>query len=219
VGKTLITSYLQARAGFDGVRARRLAIPEYLGKEGDLEYRLFGYAHGTYTNGRENGSHGLLLGQMGGVVFLDEIGQANATIQAKLLAFLDDYLVCPRGWEGEPFHCPVLIVAATNLDLEKLAKKKKFAGDLLARFTDRLTIPPLRDRMSDIEYILDCLLQRDSLNRDGFVTEIGTGALEAIKTRTFEMGNFRELEDWFRRACETAAREGRPYLVAEDVGR
>ena len=218
VGKTLITAYLQARAGFDSVRPLRIPIPEYLGKEEALEYDLFGYAHGAYTGGRDTGDPGLLLRHMGGVVFLDEIGQANSTIQAKLLAFLDDYRVRPRGWGGDPFHCPVLIVAATNLTLQQLAEKN-FAPDLLARFTDLLTIPPLRDRMSDIEYILDCLLQRNSLNRDGFVTEIGAGALEAIKTRTFEAGNFRELEDWFRKACETAAREGRPYLVAEDVER
>lgn len=219
VGKTLIASYLQARTGLfvDGTRPRRIPLPEFLEKEGDLEFALFGYAQGAYTGGKEDGDPGLLLSHMGGVIFLDEIGQANAAIQAKLLAFLDDYLVRPRGWTGEPFHCPVLIVAATNRDLDELAEKGEFAGDLLARFTDRLTIPPLRDRMEDIEYILDCLLQRDSLNRDGFVTEIGQGALAAIKRRDFKKGNFRELEDWFRAACQCAARDGRNYLVSADV--
>jgi len=217
VGKTLIAAYLQSRTGLVEGRPRRIPLPEYLEKEGDLEFALFGYAKGAYTGGKDDGDPGLLVSHMGGVIFLDEIGQTNTAIQAKLLAFLDDYRVRPRGWTGDPFHCPVLIVAATNLDLDELAEEGEFAGDLLARFTDRLTIPPLRDRMEDIEYILDCLLQRGSLNRDGAVSEIGDKALQAIKKRKFEKGNFRELEDWFRLACQRAARDGRHYLVEADV--
>lgn len=219
VGKTLIASYLQARAALSekDQRPLRVPIPEYLGKEDSFEYDLFGYAAGTYTGGRPSGSPGKLISNIGGVIFLDEIGEANLTIQSKLLAFLDDYRVGPRGWHGEKFHCPVLIVAATNKNLDEEVAKGRFKGDLLARFTDRLTIPPLRDRMVDIEFILDCLLQRESLNPDAHVKEIGENALKAIRNRTFEKGNFREFEDWFRAACARAAREGRPYLVEADV--
>lgn len=217
VGKTLVAAYLQSRASSTERRPLRIPIPEYLGKEEAFEYDFFGYATGNYTGGRDKGSSGKLIRNIGGVIFLDEIGEANLTIQSKLLAFLDDYRVCPRGWEGEYFHCPVLIVAATNKDLPEMAEKKEFKGDLLARFTDHLTIPPLRDRMMDIEFILDCLLQRESLNPHAYVQEIGSGALAAIKKRTFEKGNFRELEDWFRSACGKARREQRPYLVAGDV--
>jgi hypothetical protein len=219
VGKTLIASYLQARASMETETGRplRVPIPEYLGKEESFEYDLFGYAAGTYTGGRPDGSPGKLISHVGGVIFLDEIGEANLTIQSKLLAFLDDYRVSPRGWDGEKFHCPVLIVAATNKNLDEEVADKQFKGDLLARFTDRFTIPPLRERMVDIEFILDCLLQRESLNPDGYVTEIGTGALEAIRKRRFKDGNFRELEDWFRSVCAEARREGRNYLVAGDV--
>ncbi|MEM6915940.1 MAG: sigma 54-interacting transcriptional regulator [Verrucomicrobiota bacterium] len=221
VGKTLIASYLQSRAALweEAQRPLRIPIPEYLGKEDSLEYDLFGYAKGTYTGGLPDGSPGKLMSNVGGVIFLDEIGEANFTIQSKLLAFLDDYRVGPRGWHGEKFHCPVLIVAATNKNLKEMAAEDEFKGDLLARFTDHLTIPPLRDRMVDIEFILDCLLQRESLNPGGHVTEIGVGALEAIRNRKFENGNFRELEDWFREACAQARREDRNYLVALDVER
>ena len=216
VGKTLIASYLQSRTGLVQGRPRRIPIPEYLGKEDAFEFDMFGYAHGAYTGGREDGEHGLLLGHIGGVVFLDEIGEANPTVQAKLLAFLDDYRVRPRGWGGSPLHCPVLVVAATNKDLDEMVKDGSFRGDLLRRFTDRLTIPPLRERIADIQFILDCLLQRDSLNPGGRITEIGEGALEAVKVRDFKDGNFRELEDLFRAACELANREGRHFLVAGD---
>jgi hypothetical protein len=217
VGKTLVASYLQSRASSTERRPLRIPIPEYLGKEEAFEYDFFGYATGNYTGGRDTGSSGKLIRNVGGVIFLDEIGEANLTIQSKLLAFLDDYRVCPRGWEGEYFHCPVLIVAATNKNLNEMAKKKKFKGDLLARFTDHLSIPPLRERMVDIEFILDCLLQRESLNPDAYVQEIGSGALAAIKEQKFDKGNFRELEDWFRTACAKARREQRQYLVAGDV--
>ena len=217
VGKTLIASYIQSRTGLAEGRPRRIPIPEYLGKEDAFEFDLLGYAQGAFTGGKADGDPGLLLSHLGGVIFLDEIGEANATIQAKLLAFLDDYRVRPRGWSGEPFHCPVLIVAATNRDLAAMVRDGSFRGDLLARFTDRLTVPPLRDRMEDIEFILDCLLQRQSLNPGGSVREIGVGALAEIRKQKFAMGNFRELEDWFRSVCERAAREGRHYLVAADV--
>ena len=97
VGKTLIARYLQEEAD---LRPPRISIPEYLGKEDMFEYDLFGYVHGAYTGGREDGDHGLLLENVGGVVFLDEIGEANEIIQAKLLAYLDDYRIRPRGWRG-----------------------------------------------------------------------------------------------------------------------
>lgn len=78
---------------------------------------------------------------MGGVVFLDEIGTANATIQAKLLAYLDDYTVRPRGWTSDPFDCPTLVVAATNRTLDELKTPEIFRADLLARFTDIEEVP------------------------------------------------------------------------------
>lgn len=216
VGKTLIAAYLHKLSGFDG-RPLHVSIPEYLGKEDMFEYTLFGYAAGNYTGGRKDGDHGLLLEHVGGVIFLDEIGEANAVIQAKLLAFLDHYRVRPRGWLGEPFYCPVLVVAATNRNLdESVESKSVFRPDLLARFTDRRRIPALRERKQDFEFILDCLLQRDSLNPDLFVKEIGSKALALLKAKEYGNGNFRELEDLVRDSCKRARRESRPYLIRGD---
>lgn len=212
-GKTLIARYLH---GIADSRPVRIAIPEYLGKEDMFEYALFGYAHGTYTGGKKEGDHGLLLQNVGGVVFLDEIGEANAIIQAKLLAYLDDYRVRPRGWRGEPFFCPTLVVAATNRDLKELVKKKLFRADLYARFTNREEIPPLRKRKESLPFILDCLLQNDCINPDGTVTEIGERAYQAIENHGFP-DNFRELEDVIREACLAAARSGRNSLLISDL--
>ena len=215
VGKTLIARYLHRNCGFEG-RPLRVPIPEYLGKEDMFEYDLFGYARGAYTGGTEAGSHGLLLQNAGGVVFFDEIGEANEILQAKLLAFLDDYRVRPRKWEGTPFYCPVLVVAATNQDLAEKAMNGSFRRDLLARFTDRHEIPLLKERVDDLPFILDCLLQRESLNPGGIVREIGQDAFELVKNHGFEEGNFRQLEDLFRAACQRAIRDGRAYLAADD---
>lgn len=218
VGKTLIARYLHKRSGFLG-RPLRISIPEYLGKEDMFEYAFFGYMRGAYTDAKE-ADHGLLLANTGGVVFLDEIGEANAVLQAKLLAYLDDYRVRPRKWKGEPFYCPTLIVAASNRDLAAMVKKRKFREDLFERFTDYQVIPPLRDRMEDLSFILDCLLHSDAINPEAKVVEIGCEAVDLITKRvtapTFR-GNFRALEALMRTGCQSAARDGRGFLCRKDV--
>lgn len=216
VGKSLIARYLHAKTGWKEDHVR-IPIPEYLGKEDMFEYDLFGYCRGAYTDGKKEGSRGLLLSNVGRVVFLDEIGEANSYLQAKLLAFLDDYRVRPRGWEGKPFYCPVLVVAATNKDLVKMVEKRKFRGDLLARFTHRRIIPGLNERIGDLPFILDCLLQRQAMNPDLEIEEIGEGAYAALKDRDYAGENFRKLENLFRAACEWALRDARKYLVRADI--
>lgn len=216
VGKSLIAAYLHKRAGGEG-RHLRISIPEYLEKEDMFEYDFFGYTKGAYTGGKEDGSTGLLLSHIGQVVFLDEIGEANEYLQAKLLAFLDDYRVRPRGWEGKPFYCPVVIVAATNKNLTKMVEEGTFRGDLLARFTDRQCIPGLNDRIGDLPFILDCLLQRRAMNPNLEIERIGESAYEALKNRDYRAGNFRQLENLFRAACELALRDDRKDLIQADV--
>jgi len=212
VGKTLFAHQLSGK----GRRPfRRVPVPEYLGKEDMFEYDLFGYAHGAYTGGREAGDVGHLLSTLGGVVFIDEIGTASSVIQAKLLAYLDDYRVRPRGWSGEAFPCPALLVAATNLTLEELNNPQVFRADLLARFTDIVHVPPLRDRMRDLPFILDCLLQSEAINPGGLIKEIGLAAFEKLKGHRFR-ANFRELETMMRQACGAAAKDHRNYVCTTD---
>ncbi|MCX6925962.1 MAG: sigma 54-interacting transcriptional regulator, partial [Verrucomicrobia bacterium] len=212
VGKTLFAKYLAGAAS----DFKKVFIPEWLHKEDMLEYDLFGYARGAYTDGKGEGDIGKLLSVVGGVIFLDEIGTASPAIQAKLLGFMDDYRVEPRGWTSGSFKCPILVVAATNLPLEKLQDEHIFRPDLLARFTDIEYVPPLRERIADLHFILDCLLQNEAINLDAKITEIGCDAFKAVESHEFK-GNFRELENVLRRACECAAREGRYYLCKSDL--
>ncbi len=215
VGKTLVSRFLQSPSAKDPARPLRISIPEYIGKEEDLEFALFGYEKGAYTGGLEKGSIGLLVENMGKVVFLDEIEEANAIIQAKLLAYLDDYRVRPRGWRKDAFFCPTLVVAATNCKVEEL-KSRGFRNDLLARFTDIETVPPLRERKESMDFIIDSLLQQDAINHEQKVVEIGKYALEKLKTHPYP-GNFRELEDVMRNACVAAQKDGRDYLCECDI--
>ena len=208
VGKTLFVRFLAGAA-----KVTRIAIPEYLGKEDMFEYDLFGYAAGAYTGGRDEGSLGLLLENVGGVVFLDELGEASDIIQAKLLAYLDDYAVRPRGWTGKPFVCPTLVVGATNRDVKKM---RGFRKDLLARFTDVDRVPPLRERVESFPFILDCLLQQDAINPGGTVREIGDQAFGILKKHEYR-GNFRELETRLRTVCESVVKEGRNYISRSDL--
>jgi transcriptional regulator with GAF, ATPase, and Fis domain len=238
VGKTLFAKYLaggaikqntaQGKKDLDkgemppesgaAIDFKKVFIPEWLHKEDMLEYDLFGYAKGAFTGGKGEGDIGKLLNVVGGVIFLDEIGTASPAIQAKLLGFMDDYRVEPRGWTFGSFECPVLVVAATNLPLEKLQDEKTFRPDLLARFTDIETVPPLRERMADLPFILDCLLQNPDINPPGKceATEIGCDAFQAIKQHEFK-SNFRELENMLRVACQRAAREDRKYICKADL--
>jgi len=128
VGKTLVARYLAWRTspgpGEELSRPfKRVPVPEYLSRESDFEYDVFGHCAGAFTGAHPDGKKGFLLERMGGVVFFDEIGDANPPIQAKLLAYLDDYQVVPRGWSGEPLFCPMLVVAATNRPIEEWAAK------------------------------------------------------------------------------------------------
>ena len=216
VGKTLVSRYLQSLSERNASRPLRISIPEYIGKEEDFEYALFGYTKGAYTDGLEQGSTGLLVENMGKVVFLDEIEEANAIIQAKLLAYLDDYRVRPRGWLHNSFFCPTLIVAATNCNVEEL-KSRDFRKDLLARFTDIETVPPLRERKESMDFIIDSLLQQDSINYGLKVDKVGKYALEKLKSHPYTSGNFRELEDVMRDACASAQKDGRDYLCECDI--
>jgi DNA-binding NtrC family response regulator len=162
---------------------------------------------------------------MGGVVFFDEIGDASLAIQAKLLAYMDDYQVTPRGWSGESLFCPMLVVAATNrpiddwsVDSEKEDHERRFRNDLFRRFNFVIRIPSLNERKEqELAYILDVLMQMEAFNPERKIKEIGAGALQWLQNFDFDKGNFRDLETMLRRACRRAVGDGRGYLVESDV--
>ena len=113
--------------------------------EGLIEAELFGYAEGAFTGARKGGSPGLFREADGGTLFLDEIGDMPVTLQAVLLRFLDDWTVRPVG--GAKKQVDVLLVSATNANLDASIAKGRFRTDLLFRLnTLEVTLPPLRER-------------------------------------------------------------------------
>ncbi|KAB2891153.1 MAG: AAA family ATPase [Desulfobulbaceae bacterium] len=229
-GKTLVARYLAwaTSPGPGEERSRpfkRVPCPEYLHRESDFEYDVFGYCAGAFTGAHPDGQKGFLLERMGGVVFFDEIGDASLSVQAKLLAYLDDYQVSPRGWSGDPLFCPMLVVAATNrpiddwsVDSAKEDHERRFRNDLFRRFNFVIRIPSLNERKElELAYILDVLMQMVAFNPEGKIKEIGEQALRALRGFDYDNGNFRDLEILMRRACRRAVNDCRGYLVEQDL--
>jgi PAS domain S-box-containing protein len=121
------------------------AIPENL-----VESELFGYSKGAFTGAVNGGKAGLFELANEGIIFLDEIGEMPLSAQVKLLKVIEQLEVMRVGGV-KPIRLNVRIVAATNRDLPKMVKEKKFREDLFYRlYVVPIKIPPLRERREDI---------------------------------------------------------------------
>ncbi|QXE92306.1 sigma-54 dependent transcriptional regulator [Geomonas subterranea] len=167
------------------------AIPETL-----LEAELFGYEKGAFT-GAYATKKGKFESADGGTLFLDEIGDLPATLQAKLLRFLEDRLVQPVG-SALSKKIDVRIVAATNCDLQLSMAQGRFRTDLFYRLNSfTIKLPPLRERGDDKVRLATYFLEKFSRNENRFM-EFSEEALEAIRRHPWP-GNVRELENKVRR--------------------
>ncbi|RGY99867.1 sigma 54-interacting transcriptional regulator [Clostridium sp. AM58-1XD] len=121
------------------------AIPESI-----LESELFGYEPGAFTGALRSGKKGLFEAAEGGTIFLDEIGELPAQLQAKLLRVLQEKEIMRVGSsEAIPVH--VRVIAATLANLEEKMERGTFRRDLYYRLNIlNLHIPPLRERADDI---------------------------------------------------------------------
>lgn len=161
-----------------------------------IESELFGYEKGAFTDAK-SAKQGLVEIADGGTLFLDEIGEMSLNIQPKILRFLEngDYR---RVGGINNLSSNVRVIGATNKNLIHDAEKKLFRKDLLFRLNViTLTIPPLRDRVEDIELLADYFLKKKSPIRSP--KELSIGALEKLKSYNFP-GNVRELDHIIERA-------------------
>lgn len=133
------------------------ALPENL-----IESELFGYERGAFT-GASNGKKGLFELSNGGTIYLDEIGDMNYDLQAKLLKVIDSKTFRRLGGTTE-IMTDVRIIAATNRDLQAKIKAGTFREDLYWRLkVIPLTMPPLRERGEDILLISQKFIERFDL--------------------------------------------------------
>ena len=125
-----------------------------------LEAELFGHVRGSFT-GAYRDSPGLLSLADGGTLFMDEVGEMSARMQALLLRFLDTGEIHRVGTNGVSKRADVRIVSATNRHLPDRIAVGEFRTDLYYRLNVfHLQIPPLRDRRDDIPVLLDSFLRR-----------------------------------------------------------
>lgn len=191
-----IHSYSRPDEKFMGINCA--AIPEEL-----LESELFGYEAGAFTGAKTGGKIGIFEACSGGTVFLDEIGELNYHLQAKLLRTLQDRKIRRLGSNKE-IDLDIRIISATNRDLTKLIAEGKFRLDLYYRLnTFSVEIPPLRDRMDDLNLLVNYFLNkiRKRYNRGPIV--ISESAMNMLKTYPWP-GNIRELQNVLERAAVLA---------------
>ncbi|MFA5528131.1 MAG: sigma 54-interacting transcriptional regulator [Peptostreptococcales bacterium] len=170
------------------------AIPSEL-----LESELFGYEEGAFTGAKRGGKIGKFEYANGGSIFLDEIGEMPLHMQVKLLRVLQEKVI-ERIGGLKSIELDVRIIAATNKDLEKQIKLGKFREDLYYRLNVmNITIPPLRDRIEDIDVLVTYLLDRLSAQCGRHIVKVSKEAMKYLK-EYYWPGNVRELENVIERA-------------------
>lgn len=163
-----------------------------------VESELFGVLKGAYTDAREN-RPGLFVQAKGGTLFLDEIAEMPLAIQPKLLQVLETGKVRPVGAASE-IATDVRIIAATNQPIEKAVQNGTMRADLYYRLNViSLEIPPLRERLSDIDRLVDHLLQNAQIKLHRQIHGISAQALRWIRAYSWP-GNVRELANILERA-------------------
>jgi DNA-binding NtrC family response regulator len=161
-----------------------------------LDSELFGSVRGAFT-GADRDRIGVLEAANRGTVFLDEIGEVDASFQVKLLRFLQEREVRPVG-SARAKTVDVRVVVATNRDLQKLVEEGKFREDLWHRLNVvRLTIPPLRERRADVPLLAHYFLNKYNTRYSRHVKMTDSG-LRELNNFTWP-GNVRQLQHLIER--------------------
>lgn len=161
-----------------------------------LESELFGHKAGSFT-GATHDKKGLFEEAHGGTIFLDEIGEMNLDLQAKLLRVLESSSFIKVG-DTKTTTVDVRVIAATNRDL--LRDEKNFRSDLYYRLSVfEIVLPPLRDRQEDIPLLAEHFMYFFARNSQKKLTGMTEGFLKLIKRYPWK-GNIRELRNVIERA-------------------
>jgi two-component system response regulator HydG len=209
-GKEVVARYIHrnsARADRRFLAINCAALAETL-----LESQLFGHVKGSFT-GASQAQKGLLEEANGSTLFLDEIGDVSPPLQAKLLRVLQEGEFLPVG-ATKPRHVDVRFIAATNKDLEKEVAEGRFREDLFYRLNViSLNLPPLRDRVEDIDPLARHFLEKVTARNNSSVRHIDPQAIAALQAHDWP-GNVRELENVIERGTILAERD---TLTLEDL--
>ncbi|SDI91365.1 sigma-54 interaction domain-containing protein [Billgrantia gudaonensis] len=175
------------------------AIPREL-----MQSAFFGYERGAFTDAHQR-HIGHIESASGGTLFLDEIGDLPFDMQVCLLRFLENHRIQRLG-SHEDIDVDVRIVSATHVDMEEAISNGEFREDLYYRINVlSLCVPPLRDRLEDIENLVDSILMAHSDDRPVNFQGVSEAAMNLMKQYHWP-GNIRELSNRLRRAmimCRT----------------
>jgi transcriptional regulator with PAS, ATPase and Fis domain len=168
------------------------ALPESL-----IQSELFGYEKGAFT-GASQRRLGRIESAHQGSLFLDEVGDLAANLQAHLLRFLQEGTIERLG-SNEPLAIDTRVIAATNIDLEKAVKQGRFREDLFYRLSVlNIQLPPLRDRGEDKELLARFFFNKFAGDHKGQLKGFTQEAIDAINRHTWP-GNVREMINRVRR--------------------
>jgi two-component system response regulator HydG len=163
-----------------------------------LESELFGHEKGAFT-GADKRREGRFMQADKGTIFLDEIGETSATMQAKLLRVIQEREIQRVGGD-ETLNVDVRILAATNRNLEDEVKNGKFREDLYYRLNVvTLNVPPLRERQDDISLLAQHFLEKYTEKNRKKVKGFSPLAMDMLIKYGWP-GNVRELENTVERA-------------------
>jgi two-component system, NtrC family, response regulator AtoC len=186
------------RAGQPFLKLNCAALPSEL-----VESELFGYERGAFTGAFKNNPGKFEMAE-GGTILLDEIGDMDLKLQAKLLQVLQDHEFLRLGAK-EPTRVDVRVIAASHRDLEARIEEGEFREDLYYRLNViSVEIPPLRERREEIIPLAALFLKKYNTSDDP-LPQVGSELRAALVNYSWP-GNIRELENMMRR-----------YLVVNDA--
>jgi transcriptional regulator with PAS, ATPase and Fis domain len=210
VGKEVVARLIHrrsTRAASALVTLNCAGLPDSL-----LESELFGHVRGSFT-GAYRDKPGLLEMAPNGTVFLDEVGEMSARMQAVLLRFLESGEIQRVGAERSHTRVNVRLITATNRDLQVQIASGAFREDLYFRLNVvRIAVPPLRERTEDIPLLVDYYLASYSQLHRAAPSEVTPEAMEALVAYRWP-GNIRELKNVVERVVIKTG--GRPVKYAD----
>ncbi len=158
-----------------------------------LDSELFGYVDGAFPGAKAGGKIGLFEAVSGGTLLLDEISEMKPEVQSKLLRTLQDHTIRPVGGvNGIPTD--VRIIAASSADLEQCVREGRFRADLYYRLNVfHIDIPPLRERMEDLPFLVRQFLGEISASMHRTFS-LSPEAMNQLKLHNWA-GNVRELRN------------------------
>lgn len=194
-GKEILALYthkMSARSQNIFLKVNCAAVPADL-----LESELFGYEQGAFT-GAVKTKPGKFEVCTGGTIFLDEIGEMPAILQAKLLQVLQDGTFSRLG-SRSPMKVDVRVIAATNINMKEAMANKTFREDLYYRLNGfTLSIPPLRERKEEIPVFADYFMRKGAKRYGRDVLPFSANLLKTLSEHSWP-GNLREMENVINR--------------------